>query len=103
MNSYALVCDIGGTNARFALVPEGTTQLVKEQTLKCADYSNVYLCGENLPRISEFLLNSEFRQVFENKECFSSYLTQVPAHLWMASNPGLVGAAAALNNENVKG
>ncbi len=34
----SLVADIGGTNARFAVVPAGTTQTQHEQTLYCEDF-----------------------------------------------------------------
>lgn len=41
MAKYALVGDIGGTNARFALVQSGSTQLQQVRVLACADYSNL--------------------------------------------------------------
>lgn len=40
-DNRALVGDIGGTNARFALVEKGTTVLQHIQVLPCADYSNL--------------------------------------------------------------
>jgi len=39
--NYALVADIGGTNARFALVEEGSVKLVAIEVLPCADYANL--------------------------------------------------------------
>ncbi|MGM0767286.1 MAG: glucokinase [Pseudomonadota bacterium] len=39
-NEFALVGDIGGTNARFALVRAGETRLEAIQTLRCRDYEN---------------------------------------------------------------
>jgi len=41
MSQYALVADIGGTNARFALVKEGQVRLEQVKTLACADYENI--------------------------------------------------------------
>lgn len=38
---WALVGDIGGTNARFALVQPGTTDLTQVKVLACQDYSNL--------------------------------------------------------------
>ena len=35
----ALVADIGGTNVRFGLVPEGETRPQQEHNLRCADFS----------------------------------------------------------------
>ena len=39
--NYALVADIGGTNARFALVEEGSVKPVAIEVLPCADYANL--------------------------------------------------------------
>ncbi|OZG75304.1 glucokinase [Hahella sp. CCB-MM4] len=38
---FALVGDIGGTNARFALVEPGSTNLQHIEVLPCADYDNL--------------------------------------------------------------
>lgn len=38
---YRLVADIGGTNARFALLEAGSEQPVATKTLACADYSSL--------------------------------------------------------------
>ncbi len=40
MSFYALVGDIGGTNARFALVAKGSVNLQYIAVLRCADYQN---------------------------------------------------------------
>ncbi len=37
----SLIGDIGGTNARFALVEEGSIKPLKVRTLACADFTNV--------------------------------------------------------------
>ncbi len=39
--SYSLVADIGGTNARFALVADGSTQAIEPRNLHCADYATL--------------------------------------------------------------
>ena len=39
--AYALVGDIGGTNARFALVQPGSTDLQHIEVLPCQDYANL--------------------------------------------------------------
>jgi glucokinase len=39
--AYSLVADIGGTNARFALVADGSTQALEPRNLRCADYETL--------------------------------------------------------------
>lgn len=39
MSLPGLIADIGGTNARFALVPPGATEAVNPMTMPCADYA----------------------------------------------------------------
>lgn len=38
---YSLVADIGGTNARFALVAGSESRLIEPRSLRCADYSSI--------------------------------------------------------------
>jgi glucokinase len=38
---YSLVADIGGTNARFALVADGGSQAIEPRNLRCADYATI--------------------------------------------------------------
>jgi glucokinase len=63
----------------------------------------VYLCGGILPRMIPFFKDSEFREAFEDKGRFNDYLSLIPVWLCVAEQPGLVGAAAALFNEEVFG
>ncbi|MFC6673023.1 glucokinase [Marinobacterium aestuariivivens] len=58
----------------------------------------VYLCGGILPRIRDFFLASAFREGFEAKGRFVDYLRSVPVWLCTADYPGLLGAAAGLDN-----
>ncbi len=54
-----LVSDIGGTNARFALVPAGSVNAIEERTLLCADFPGVveavrhYLSAAGNPPVRE--------------------------------------------------
>lgn len=54
-----LVADVGGTNARFALVPAGSVNPIKERTLLCADFPGVveavrhYLSAAGNPPVRE--------------------------------------------------
>jgi glucokinase len=56
----------------------------------------VYLTGGILPRMYDFLLASDFAHSFTNKGRTSSYLHQIPIYLCTAEQPGLQGAAIAL-------
>ena len=38
---YSLVADIGGTNARFALVADATSTAIEPRNLRCADYETI--------------------------------------------------------------
>ena len=38
---YSLVADIGGTNARFAMVLDGSTVAIEPRNLRCADYETI--------------------------------------------------------------
>ncbi len=63
----------------------------------------VYLCGGILPRMRDFLLSSAFREGFEAKGRFVRYMGEVPVWLCTAEYPGLLGAAAGLENPLVNG
>jgi len=39
--NYSLVADIGGTNARFAMVADGTSVAIEPRNLTCADYETI--------------------------------------------------------------
>jgi glucokinase len=56
----------------------------------------VYLTGGILPRMYGFLLASGFSHSFTTKGRTSSYLQQIPIYLCTAEQPGLQGAAIAL-------
>ena len=59
----------------------------------------VYLCGGILPRVADYFINqSPFNARFADKGRFAAYLDSVPVWLVTAENPGLLGAAEALDN-----
>lgn len=58
----------------------------------------VYLCGGIIPRVLEYFKNSPFRSRFENKGRFEAYLAAIPVYVVLSEFPGIVGAAAALDN-----
>lgn len=56
----------------------------------------VYLGGGILPEISNFLIESNFRDRFDQHGRFSDYLRRIPVYLIETEYPALVGAMAAL-------
>ena len=56
----------------------------------------IYIAGGVVPRFSEFFASSGFRDKFEEKGRFASYLQPIPVYLVMRSNLGLLGAAKKL-------
>ena len=38
---YSLVADIGGTNARFAMVADSSSKAIEPRNLRCADYATI--------------------------------------------------------------
>ncbi len=57
----------------------------------------VYLGGGILQKITAFLIESKFRERFEQHGRFTEYLRQVPTFLIQAQYPALTGAVAALH------
>ena len=62
----------------------------------------VYLCGGIVPRLLEWLPQSQFRQAFAAKGRMSDYARAIPVHVVTAPWSGLLGAAEALRNEEVR-
>lgn len=58
----------------------------------------VYIGGGIAPRFSEALLQSKFRERFESKLHYKSYLEKIPTAIVMHPYPGLLGAAAYLKS-----
>jgi glucokinase len=56
----------------------------------------VYIGGGIAPKFPEALLNSNFRERFENKLNYRSYLRKIPTAIVMHKHAGLLGAAAYL-------
>jgi len=54
----------------------------------------VFLGGGILPRIADFLLESDFQQSFKAKDQMSHYLADIPVQLVTEGNSALLGAAA---------
>ncbi len=60
----------------------------------------IYLGGGILPRIADFLIESEFQKSFKAKDQMSHYLQDIPVKLVTKGNSALLGAAAWFENCN---
>lgn len=56
----------------------------------------VYLAGGILPRVSDFLLSSEFNSSFSQKGVMGHYVAEIPVNLVVHKDPALIGSAAYL-------
>ena len=63
----------------------------------------VYIAGGIVPRFIEFFQASGFRNFFEDKGRFKTYLSTIPTFLITNNNPGLVGASVYLRQELTTG
>ncbi len=58
----------------------------------------IYIAGGVIPRFEEFFKNSGFREKFEDKGRFRTYLRPIPVFLVTRNNLGLLGAAKYLKS-----
>jgi glucokinase len=65
--------------------------------LTTGSLGGVYIAGGIVPRFIEYVKNSEFRERFETKGRMSHINKQTPTYIITESQPGLMGAAAYLN------
>lgn len=72
-----------------------------DATLTMGARGGVYLCGGIVPRLLDWLPNSELHTAFINKGRMHTYNADIP--IWVVTHPwtGLLGAAEALHNEEV--
>ena len=66
--------------------------------LSLGAFRGVYLAGGILPKYSDFLLASNFREHFENKGRYQKFMHGIPTILIKNENPGLLGAAAYMSD-----
>ena len=57
----------------------------------------IYIAGGVIPKFLNFFLSSNFRNKFEDKGRFVSYLKTIPVYIIKRENLGLIGAAKKLN------
>jgi len=66
-------------------------------TLTTGSLGGSYIAGGIVPRFVDFLKESKFRERFETKGRMSHLNKQTPTYIITESQPGLIGAAAYLN------
>ncbi len=59
----------------------------------------IYIGGGIIPKLGDYFATSPFRSRFEEKGRFSSYVANIPTWVIHAPWPGLIGAAAALDDD----
>ena len=67
--------------------------------LTLGTFGGVYIGGGVVPRFIDFFKNSRFREAFEDKGRFKSYLQRIPCYVINEPKAGLLGAAATLRQE----
>lgn len=72
-----------------------------DQVLCTGSTGGLVLAGGILPKFVDFLKASPFRQRFESKGAMSGYTKKVATSLIIESQPGLIGAAAYLNQTTI--
>ncbi|BET80041.1 glucokinase [Edwardsiella anguillarum] len=85
--ALTLFCDIMGRFGGNLALTLGTT-------------GGVYIAGGIVPRFLDFFKASTFRQRFEDKGRFTSYVQDIPVYLIVHDNPGLLGAGAYLRQRS---
>jgi len=84
VEALAMFCAVLGTAAANLAITLGAR-------------GGVYIGGGIVPRLGEYFDTSLFRQRFENKGRFSSYLARIATLVITAENPALRGLAVALD------
>ena len=66
-----------------------------DQALCCGAQGGVFIAGGIVPRFTEFLRHSRFRERFEAKGPMREYVSAIPVFVITRENPGMLGAARA--------
>lgn len=78
----------------------GTT--VGNAAVTLGSLGGIYLCGGILPRMVDFLKNSQFLDRLHHKGRFEHYMKSMTVSLVTAPQAGLLGAAAAVDNQHLE-
>ena len=80
VDSFNMFCEILGTVAG-------------DIALSCGATEGIFIGGGILPRYSNLLLNSRFREFFENKGRHKDYMRAIPSELIACNHSGMLGSA----------
>lgn len=75
--------------------------VVGDAVMSTGARGGVVVAGGIVPRILDFIKNSEFLPRMHDKGRFSQYMQSVPVSVMVSGDPGLKGSAAALANEHL--
>ena len=118
LNIYSALCSIEDTPMMFSTPAEITAAALDNTDIKALQTLNmfcegigaaagnlaltfgakggIYIAGGVIPRFQEFFINSGFREKFEDKGRFVSYLKPIPVYIVVHKNLGLLGTAKKL-------
>jgi len=118
LNIYSALCSIEGVPMVFSTPAEITAAALNNADFKALQTLNmfcegigaaagnlaltfgakggIYIAGGVIPRFQEFFINSGFREKFEDKGRFVSYLKPIPVYIVVHENLGLLGTAKKL-------
>lgn len=72
-----------------------------DQALTFGAVGGVYIAGGIVPRVKDYIANSQFRTRFEAKGRLTHMIKNIPTYLVMARKSGVIGAAACLIESNI--
>lgn len=115
---HAAICDIDGLESEIFTADHISAMAIAGESESCektlglfcamlgsfcgslalasAAFGGVYIGGGIVPRFIDFVKHSEFRNRFEEKGRYQAYNEKIPTFIITAEHPGLLGAAAYL-------
>jgi glucokinase len=118
LNIYSALCSIEDTPMIFSTPAEITAAALENTATKALQTlsmfcegigaaagnlaltfgakGGIYIAGGVIPRFQDFFINSGFREKFEDKGRFVSYLKPIPVYIVIHKNLGLLGTAKKL-------
>ena len=75
--------------------------VVGDAVMSLGARGGIVIAGGIVPRMLEFVQQSEFLPRLHDKGRFSQYLRNIPITVMISGDPGLLGSAAALGNEHL--
>ena len=75
--------------------------VVGDAAMSIGARGGIVIAGGIVPRILDFLKNSDFLLRLHDKGRFSQYLRNIPITVMVSGDPGLLGSAAALSNDHL--